>query len=328
MNDPFVGHLTFFRVYSGTLESGTTVMNSTSGKRERIGRILRMHANKREEINECYAGNISRRSACATRAPATRSATRSNPIILEKMDFPEPVISIAIEPKTKADQDKLGVGLQKLAYEDPTLPTSHRRGDRPDHHRRHGRAAPRDHRRPPEARVQGRGQRRQARRSPTARPSPRQVEAEGQVHQADRRPRPVRPRARSASSPGERGTGFVFENEIVGGVIPKEFIPAIEKGIREAHETAACSPATRWSTCKVDALRRQLPRGRLVGAGVRDRRLDGLPGRRQAGRPHPARADHGGRGRDARGLHGRRHRRPQLAPRPDPRHGASAATRR
>ena len=170
-------------------------MNSTRGKRERIGRILRMHANKREELNDVLRGQHLRgRRPRATRAPATRSATRSTPIVLEKMIFPEPVISIAIEPKTKADVEKLGVALQKLAYEDPSFRTYTERGDgrRPSSpawasstSRSSSTAS---------ARVQGRVERRQARGR-----VPRGDREEGrrrvQVRQAVRRSRPVRPRA-------------------------------------------------------------------------------------------------------------------------------------
>ena len=123
MNDPFVGNLTFFRVYSGTLKSGTSVLNSTRGKRERIGRILRMHANKREELKECHAGNIYAAVGLRDTRTGDTLCDEKQPIVLEKMSFPEPVISIAIEPKTKADIDKLGVSLQKLAYEDPSFRT-------------------------------------------------------------------------------------------------------------------------------------------------------------------------------------------------------------
>src|SRR6185295_1986730 len=122
-NDPFVGNLTFFRVYSGQLTSGTAVMNTSRGKRERLGRILRMHANKREELKKCYAGNIY--AAVGLRDTRTNDTLcdEKSPIVLEQMVFPEPVIMIAIEPKTQADLDKLGLSLQKLAYEDPSFRT-------------------------------------------------------------------------------------------------------------------------------------------------------------------------------------------------------------
>ena len=119
--DPFVGKLAFFRVYSGTLKSGSYVLNATKGRKERIGRILQMHANHREEIEEVYAGDIA--AAVGLKDTFTGDTLRDpdHPVILESMTFPEPVIEVAIEPKTKADQDKLGIALQRLAEEDPTF---------------------------------------------------------------------------------------------------------------------------------------------------------------------------------------------------------------
>src|SRR5690606_4191235 len=122
-NDPFVGNLTFFRVYSGNISSGTAVLNSVRGKRERIGRILRMHANKREELKHCHAGNIYAAVGLRdTRTGDTLCDDKAS-IVLMKMAFPEPVISIAIEPRSQADVDKLGISLQKLAQEDPSFRT-------------------------------------------------------------------------------------------------------------------------------------------------------------------------------------------------------------
>ena len=129
MNDPH-GNLTFFRVYSGKVASGTMVLNSTRDKRERIGRILRMHANKREEVHEADAGNIYAAVGLRDTRTGDTLCDEKHPILLEQMIFPEPVISIAIEPKTKADVEKLGVGLQKLAQEDPSFRIAHRRGER------------------------------------------------------------------------------------------------------------------------------------------------------------------------------------------------------
>jgi len=121
MTDPFVGQLCFFRVYSGVLNSGSYVYNSTKGKRERIGRILKMHANKREEIKEVYAGDIAAAVGLKYTTTGDTLCVEDKPVILESIEFPEPVISIAIEPKTKADQEKLGISLQKLASEDPSF---------------------------------------------------------------------------------------------------------------------------------------------------------------------------------------------------------------
>ena len=143
MSDPFVGHVTYIRVYSGVLNSGSScVFNSSKGTRERIGRLLQMHANKREEIEAVHAGDI---CACVGLKSVTTGDTlcdENKPVILEAMDFPAPVISVAVEPKTKADQDKMGQALARLAQEDPTFPRAYRHRFRPDHHLRHGRTAP------------------------------------------------------------------------------------------------------------------------------------------------------------------------------------------
>src|SRR5699024_1903688 len=123
MTDPYVGKLTFFRVYSGVLNSGSYVLNSTKSKRERVGRILQMHANSREEIDTVYSGDIAAAVGLRETGTGDTLCDEKNPVILESMIFPEPVISVAIEPKTKADQDKMGIALAKLAEEDPTFKT-------------------------------------------------------------------------------------------------------------------------------------------------------------------------------------------------------------
>src|SRR5690606_34047019 len=121
MSDPYVGRLAFFRVYSGVLRSGSYVLNSTRGKKERIGRVLQMHANHREEIEAVYAGDIAAAVGLRDTSTGDTLCAEDAPIVLEAVEFPEPVISQAIEPKTKADQDKLGEALQRLAEEDPTF---------------------------------------------------------------------------------------------------------------------------------------------------------------------------------------------------------------
>ena len=121
MADPFVGKLAFFRIYSGTLESGTYVYNSTKGKKERVGRILRMHANHREEVSIAYTGDIGGIVGLKDTTTGDTLCDEKHPIILEKMEFPDPVISVAVEPKTKADQEKMCVALSRLAEEDPTF---------------------------------------------------------------------------------------------------------------------------------------------------------------------------------------------------------------
>ena len=121
MADPFIGHLTFLRVYSGVLEAGSTVLNAASGKKERIGRLLKMHANKREEIKEAFAGDIVAAVGLKQTATGETLCDIKRPVLLESIDFPEPVIEVAIEPKTKTDRDSLGQALQKLAKEDPSF---------------------------------------------------------------------------------------------------------------------------------------------------------------------------------------------------------------
>ena len=232
MNDPFVGNLTFFRVYSGTLNSGTSVLNSTRGKRERIGRILRMHANKREELKECNAGNIYAAVGLRDTRTGDTLCDEKAPIVLERMVFPDPVISIAIEPRTQADLDKLGLSLQKLAYEDPSFRTytNEETGQTiiagmgelhleiiVDRLKREFKV---------EANV---GKPEVAYREAIA----KATEAEGKfVRQSGGHGQYGH--VRLEVIPGERGSGFDFENDIVGGVIPKEFIPSVEKGAREA----------------------------------------------------------------------------------------------
>jgi elongation factor G len=232
MNDPFVGNLTFFRVYSGTLTSGTAVLNSTRGKRERIGRIWRMHANKREELKECNAGNIYAAVGLRdTRTGDTLCDDKAR-IVLERMVFPDPVISIAIEPRTQADLDKLGVSLQKLAYEDPSFRTftNEETG---------------------QTIIAGMGElhleiivdrlKREFKVEANV-GKPEVTYREAITKKTDAEGKFVRQsgghgqygHVKLEVSPGERGAGFVFENGIVGGTIPKEFIPSIEKGAREA----------------------------------------------------------------------------------------------
>jgi elongation factor G len=232
INDPFVGNLTFFRVYSGVLQAGTGVLNSTKGKRERIGRLLRMHADKREEIKEVQAGNIAAAVGLRTATTGDTLCDEKHPIILERMEFPEPVISIAIEPKTKVDQTKLGEALQKLATEDPSFRThtDEESGQTiiagmgelhleiiVDRLKREFKV---------ECNV---GKPEVAYResiSETVRVEGKYVKQTGGHGMYGH--------VWIEMGPAEAGAGYVFENGIVGGVIPKEFIPSIEKGIRDA----------------------------------------------------------------------------------------------
>jgi len=232
MNDPFVGNLTFFRVYSGKLESGSYVQNATKDKKERIGRLLQMHANKREEIKEVYAGDIA--AAVGLRATTTGDTLcdEDHAVILERMEFPEPVIHVAVEPKTKADQDKMGMALNRLQMEDPSfrVHTDEETGQTiiggmgelhleilVDRMFREFKV---------EANV---GKPQVAYRETIT----RTVESEGKfVRQTGGRGQYGHCWLRL--HPQEPGKGFEFENATVGGSIPKEFINPIHKGIEEA----------------------------------------------------------------------------------------------
>jgi len=231
MGDPFVGQLTFFRVYSGTLESGHTVYNATKGKRERIGRLLRMHANKREEIKDIVAGNIAAAVGLRVTTTGDTLCDEKHPILLEQMQFAAPVISQAIEPRTKADQDKMGMALARLSVEDPTfrVHTDEETGQTiisgmgelhleiiVDRMKREFKV---------EANV---GKPQVAyRETITAAVEHeyrhvKQTGGHGQYAHVKIRLEP------------NRGKGIEFVNDIAGGVIPREFIPAVEKGVRDA----------------------------------------------------------------------------------------------
>ncbi|PYR90290.1 MAG: elongation factor G [Acidobacteria bacterium] len=232
MTDPFVGQLTFIRVYSGVLTTGSTIFNSTKQKNERIGRLLKMHANKREEIKEVYAGDIAAAVGLKTVSTGDTICDEKKPIVLESMDFPEPVISLAIEPKTKADQEKLGHGLQKLMAEDPTfrVKTDQATG---------------------EVVIAGMGElhldiivdrlkREFGVESSSGRPQVAYKEtltraADGEMKYAKQTGgRGQYGHAKIHLYPGEPGTGYIFENEVTQGAIPKEFIKPIDEGIKEA----------------------------------------------------------------------------------------------
>lgn len=235
MADPFVGKLAFFRVYSGTLEAGTYVFNSTKGKKERVGRILRMHANHREEVQTAYTGDIGAIVGLKDTTTGDTLCDEKKPIILEKMEFPEPVISVAVEPKTKADQEKMGVALSRLAEEDPTfkVKTDAETG---------------------QTIISGMGELhldiivdRMAREF--------KVEAnvgKPQVAYRETIRKAVKQEGRFVRQSGGRGqygdcwlelvpqepgAGFEFENKIVGGAIPREYIGSVEAGVKEAMET-------------------------------------------------------------------------------------------
>ena len=234
MTDPFVGRLTFFRVYSGTLQSGSYVQNATKGKRERVGRILQMHPNHRQEIPEVFSGDIAAAVGLKDTTTGDTLCDEKNEVILESMEFPEPVIEVAIEPKSKADQDKMGVALQKLAEEDPTFRayTNQETGETViagmgelhldiivDRMRR-------------EFKVEANVGAPQVSYRETFRSA---TQAEGKF---------VRQSGGKGQyghvwiefTPNEEGAGFEFENAIVGGVVPREYIPAVEAGLKDAME--------------------------------------------------------------------------------------------
>jgi len=232
MTDPFVGQLTFFRVYSGVVSSGSYIYNSTKGKRERIGRILKMHANKREEVKEVYAGDIAAAVGLKYTTTGDTLCDEDKAIILESIEFPEPVISIAIEPKTKAEQEKLGFGLQKLASEDPSfrVKTDEETGQTiisgmgelhleiiVDRLMREFKV---------EANV---GKPQVAYRETIT----KKVKVEGKfVRQSGGRGQYGH--VWLEVEPQEAGKGYEFVDGIKGGVVPREYIPAVDKGIKEA----------------------------------------------------------------------------------------------
>jgi elongation factor G len=234
MNDPFVGNLTFFRVYSGRLESGSYVYNATKDKKERISRILQMHANKREEIKEVYAGDIAAAVGLRTTTTGDTLCDEEHPVILERMEFPEPVIWVAVEPKSKADQDKMGVALQRLQMEDPSFTV---RSDEETGQTIMGGMGELHleilvDRMLREFKVEANVGKPQVAYRETI---TQRVEAEGKyVRQTGGKGQYGHCWVRLI--PQEPGKGFEFENVIVGGAIPKEFIKPIEKGIVEAME--------------------------------------------------------------------------------------------
>ncbi|CDO35303.1 MULTISPECIES: elongation factor G [Novosphingobium] len=236
MNDPFVGSLTFCRIYSGTLSKGS-YLNSVKQKKEKVGRILEMHANERKDIEEAYAGDIVALAGMKETTTGDTLCAEKAPIVLERMEFPEPVIELSVEPKTKADQEKMGVALNRLSAEDPSfrVSTDHESGQTiikgmgelhldiiVDRMRREFKV---------EANV---GAPQVAYREYLAKPvdvdytHKKQSGGTGQFG-----------RVKVKVTPGERGSGITFKDEVKGGNIPKEYIPAIEKGMRETAETGS-----------------------------------------------------------------------------------------
>jgi elongation factor G len=235
MDDPFVGSLTFCRIYSGKLETGMSLMNSTRDKRERVGRMLLMHSNNREDIKEAYAGDIVALAGLKeTRTGDTLCDPNKSPVILERMEFPAPVIEIAVEPKSKADQEKLGVALAKLAAEDPsfTVSTDHESG---------------------QTILKGMGElhldikidilkRTYKVEANIGAPQVAYRESLGKRAEIDYTHKKQTggtgqfARVKLVFEPGEPGTGFVFDSAIVGGAVPKEYVPGVQKGLESAKD--------------------------------------------------------------------------------------------
>jgi elongation factor G len=232
--DPFVGQLTFFRVYSGTLSAGSYIYNSTKHSRERIGRLLKMHANKREEVKEVYAGEICAAVGLKGTTTGDTFCNEDKPLLLEVMRFPEPVISMAIEPKTKADQERMGLSLQKLGQEDPSLRlnTDEETGQTIISGMGELHLEIIVDRLLREFKVDANVGKPQVAYRETIQSK---AEAEGKyIRQTGGRGQYGH--VYLEVEPLEAGKGFEFVNKIVGGAIPKEYIPAVEKGIREALE--------------------------------------------------------------------------------------------
>ena len=322
MADPYVGKLAYFRVYSGKLEAGSRVLNVTTGRTERIGRILMMHANDREDVQEVYAGDIAAAVGIKQVVTGDTLAAPDKPIKLEAITFDDPVISVAIEPKTKSDQEKMSVALGRLAEEDPTFQvrTNEETGqteisgmgelhlevlvDRI-------------------ARVQGRRQRR-----PPAGLLPETVK--GTAHKIEGRF--VRQTGGSGQygivyidiepAPGE---GFDFVNKVKGGSVPTEFIPAIEKGVEEALETGvrAGYPMVDVRVTLTDGKYHDTDSSEIafkIAGSLALQEAAKRPSRRCWSRLR-------GRGRDPGGVHGRRDRRSQPPARPREQHGAAGTPR-
>ena len=305
MSDPFVGKLTYFRVYSGTLKAGDRVLNTSTGKTERIGRILQMHANHREEREEIGAGEIAAGVGLKQTTTGDTLAVESAPIVLESMTFPEPVISVAVEPKSKADQDKLGSGLARLAEEDPTfrVHTDDETG---------------------QTLIAGMGELH-------LEIIIDRLKREFNVDANIGRPQ-VAYRETIGSPPRRFAAGSSARRAVRGSTAtsrstccPRHRAPATSSSTRSSAARSRRStsrrstpessrrwapaylPATR-SSSQDRARRRQLPRRRLERAGVQDRRLDGIQGRDEAGEAEASRARDVSRGHDTRGLPRRRDR--------------------
>ncbi|MDJ0896513.1 MAG: elongation factor G [Alphaproteobacteria bacterium] len=252
MTDPYVGTLTFARIYSGSIETGSTLLNSVKDKRERVGRMLQMHANSREDVKTAVAGDIVAFAGMKTVTTGDTLSDPSNQVVLERMEFPEPVIEVAVEPKTKGDQEKMGVALGKLAQEDPSfsVTTDIESGQTVikgmgelhleiivDRLKREFKV---------DANV---GAPQVAYRETIS----RQAEVD-YTHKKQTGGAGQFARLKLVFEPGEPGTGFEFASEIVGGAVPKEYIPGVEKGLKDAKEsgTVAGFPVIDFKTRLID----------------------------------------------------------------------------
>lgn len=235
MNDPFVGTLTFCRVYSGVLETGSGVLNSVKDKRERVGRMLEMHSNSREDVKECRAGDIVALAGLKDTTTGDTLCDPSSAVVLERMDFPEPVIEVAVEPKTKADQEKMGVALSRLAAEDPSF--------RVTSDSESGQTV-----------IKGMGElhldiivdrmKREFKvEANVGAPQVAYRESISKAYDIDYTHKKQSggsgqyARVKMTFEPSEPGAGFVFESKVVGGNVPKEYIPGVEKGLKSAVDT-------------------------------------------------------------------------------------------
>ena len=323
--DPFVGSLTFFRVYSGVLKSGDTVYNSNKQRKDRIGRVLQMHANSREELSEVRAGDI---AAAVGLKNVTTGETLCDPkaaVVLERMEFPEPVIAVAVEPKTKVDQEKMGVALGKLAHEDPSfrVSTDDESGQTiiagmgelhleiiVDRLKREFKV---------EANV---GQPQVAYRE-TIRKS---VEEEAKfVRQTGGRGQYGHVCLRI--EPSDQGRGFEFVDAVVGGAIPKDYIPAVRKGVSEQLENGVIAgyPLVDVKVTLYDGSYHEVDSNEMAFKIAGSMCLEI---RRRQGLARAAGAHHEGRGGQPRGLHGRRHGRSEPPARNRARHGRDAGRAR
>ena len=320
MADPYVGKLTYFRVYSGTLKAGSKVLNASTGRQERVGRILEMHANHREEREEIFAGDIVAGVGLKQTSTGDTLCDPAAPVKLESIEFPEPVIAVSIEPKTKADQEKMGAGLARLGEEDPTFQV---RSDEETG----------------QTLISGMGElhlevitdrllreykvdatvgRPQVAYRETVRESVQKIHGRF-VRQTGGRGQYGHAVIDLEPAPGE---GFDFVNKVRGGNHPVRVHPGGRAGDRGGARVGREGRLPDGGRPR-DADRRVLPRRRLFGDGLQGGRVDGVPRSRPAGQARAAGADHGGRGRDAGGVHGRRDRGSEPPPGPDRGHGAA-----